>query len=87
MSFQRHNDRNQLCYKDIAKTPAKADNNGFAARHAYLIQSLTVKGTFSLKIPMKHVFGFYADYDQISYGLKHSLTLVRKRDDNAILEQ
>ena len=30
---------NQLWYKDTATTAAKADNNGFAARHAYLIQS------------------------------------------------
>ena len=37
----------QLWYKDTTTTAAKADNNGFAARHAYLIQSPTVKGTFS----------------------------------------
>ena len=37
---------NQLWYKDTATTAAKADNNGFAARHAYLIQSPTVNGTF-----------------------------------------
>ena len=29
---------NQLWYKDTASTAIKADNNGFAARHAYLIQ-------------------------------------------------
>ena len=40
---------NQLWYKCTATTAAKADNNGFAARHAYLIQSLTVKGTFSFR--------------------------------------
>ena len=27
---------------------------------------------------------FFEDYDKIAYGLKHSLTLVRKRDDDAI---
>ena len=52
--------------------------------HADLIQSPTVKGTFSFKIPLKHIFGFCEDYDKIVYGLKHSLTLVRKTDDAAI---
>ena len=33
---------------------------------------------------MKHIFGFCEDYDKIVYGLKHSLTLVRKPDDDAI---
>ena len=41
---------NQLWYKDTATTAVKADNNGFAARHVYLIQSPTVKGTFSFRI-------------------------------------
>ena len=75
---------NQFCYKDTATTRTKADNNDFAARHAYLIQSPTVKGSFSFRIPLKHTFGFCEDYDKIVYGLKHRLTLVRKRDDDAI---
>ena len=73
-----------MWYKDTAKTAAKADNNRFAARHANLIQSPTVKGTFSFGIPMKYICGFCEDYDTIVYGLKHSLTLVRKPDDDAI---
>ena len=75
---------NQLWYKDTATTAAKAKNNGFAVRHAYFIQSPTVRGTFSFRIPLKHIFGFCEDYDKIVYGLKHSLTLVRKTDDDAI---
>ena len=74
-----------MWYKDTAITAVKADNNGFAARHAYLIQSPTVKGAFSFRIPMKHIFGFCEDYDKIVYGLKHNLTLVRKTDDDAIV--
>ena len=73
-----------MWYTDTATTAVKADNNGFAARHAYLIQSPTFKGTFSFRIPAKHIFGFCKDYDKIVYGLKHSLTLVRKTDDEAI---
>ena len=75
---------NELWYKDTAATAVEADNNGFAARHAYLIQSPTVKGTFSFRIPMKHIFGFCEDYAKIVYGLKHNLTLVRKADDDAV---
>ena len=56
--FSKAQGLNQLWYKDEATTAVKVDNNGFAARHAYLIQSPTVKGTFSFRIPMKHIFGF-----------------------------
>ena len=73
-----------MWYKDTATTAVEVDNNGFAARHAYLIQSPTVKGTFSFIIPMKHIFGFCEDYYQVVYGLKCNLTLVRKIDDDAI---
>ena len=44
--FSKAQGLNELWYKDTATTAAKADNNGFAARHAYLIQSSIVKGTF-----------------------------------------
>ena len=78
--FSKAQGLNQLWYKDTATTAVKADNNGFAVRHAYFIQSPTVKGTFSFRIPMKHIFGFCEDYDKIVYGLKHNLTLVRKKE-------
>ena len=39
----------QLWYKDTSTTAAKADNNEFAARHAYLLQSSSVEGTFLLE--------------------------------------
>ena len=84
MTFQKAQSLNQLRYKDTATTAAKADNNEFTARHAYLIQSPTVKGTFSFRIPLKPIFDFCEDYDKIVYGLKHGLTLVRKTDDDAI---
>ena len=82
--FSKAQGLNQLWYKDTATTAVKADNNGFAARHEYLIQSPTVKCTFSCRIPMKHIFGFCEYYDKFVYGLKHSLTLVRKTDNDVI---
>ena len=48
--FSKAQGLNELWHKDTSTTAAKVDNNGFAARHAYLIQSPTVKGTFSFRI-------------------------------------
>ena len=75
---------NQLWYKDTEKIAEKTGNNWFASRHAYLIQLPTVQGTFSFPIPLKHIFGYCVNYDKIVYGLMHSLTLVRKTDDDPI---
>ena len=36
--FSKAQDLNQLWFKDTATTATKADNNEFAASHAYLIQ-------------------------------------------------
>ena len=36
-------------------------------------------------IPLKHIFGFCEDYDKIVCGLKHSLTLVRKTDEDTLI--
>ena len=75
---------NQLWAKDTAATAVIADNTGFAIRQAYLIQKPTAKGTFSFVVPLKHVFGFCEDYDKVVYGMKQTLKLVRKSDDDAI---
>ena len=42
------------------------------------------RGSFSFKIPLKHIFGFCEDYDKVVYGLKHNLTLTRNDDNDAI---
>ena len=72
--------------KDTAVAAVAADNAGFSARHKYIIQLPKVKGTFSFRVPSKHIFGFCEDYGKIVYGLKHQLTLVRKSDDDAIFK-
>ena len=84
--FSKAQGLNQLWYKDTATTAAKADNNGFAASHAYLIQLPTIKGTSSFRIRMKHIFGFCEDYEQIMYGLKHNVILARKRNTTQFLD-
>jgi len=82
--FAKAQGLNQLWTKDTSATAVIADNTGFAVRQAYLIQKPTAKGTFSFIVPLKHIFGFCDDYDKIVYGFKHTLTLVRKTDDDAI---
>jgi len=77
---------NQLWSKDTTNTAAAA-NLGFAARQAYLIQKPNPKSTFSIKVDLRHLFGFADDYDKVLYGIKHQLTLVRDSDDNIIFRE
>ena len=57
---------------------------GFAARHNYIIKKPNTKGSFSFAIPVGYFFEFCEDYDKVMYGLRHTLTLVRTSDNNAI---
>src|ERR1043165_5575736 len=82
--FARAQGLNQLWCKDTTATAGMPANAGFAARQAYLIQKPTAKGTFSFVVPLPHIFGFCEDYNKIVYGLKHTLSFVRKSDDDAI---
>jgi len=75
---------NQLWIKDDALTASIADNAGFGTRQRYLIQTPKSKETFSLAIPLKHIFGFAEDYDKIVHGFIQRLTLIRKDDSDAI---
>lgn len=63
------------------------NNSGFKERQNYIIKSPTPKGSFSFCVPLKHIFGFAEDYEKIIYGFKHTITLVRKGDDDAILHK
>ena len=84
--FSKSKGLNQLWYKDT-NTNATIDNDngnaGFAVRRHYIFSSNPV-GTFSFRIPLKHIFGFCEDYDKIVYGLKHNLTLTRNNNNDAI---
>ena len=75
---------NQLWFKDTVAAASKVDNLGFKVRQDYIIQKPTHKGTFSFRIPLKHIFGFCEDYNKIIYGMKQTLTLTRDNDKNAI---
>ena len=74
---------NQLWYIDTT-TNAEDANIGFEHRRVYIIPNSNPRGSFSFRIPLKHIFGFCEDYDKVVYGLKHNLTLTRNDDNNAI---
>ena len=83
--FSKSKGLNQLWYKD---TTVNVNNNnvGFSIRRSYIIVNADPRGTFSFKIPLKHIFGFCEDYDKVVYGLKHTLTLTRNNDNEAIFK-
>ena len=86
--FSKSKGLNQLWYKDTTLTAILAENVGFKIRHDYILGTDAIAvnpiGTFSFKIPLKHIFGFCEDYDKVVYGLKHNLTLTRNNDNDAI---
>ena len=83
--FSKSKGLNQLWYKD---TTQNADNNnlGFSFRRYFILGETNPLGSFSFRIPLKHIFGFCEDYDKVVYGLKHTLTLTRNNDNDAIFK-
>ena len=59
----------------------------FARRREYIIQKSKPVGSFSFIVELENVFGFAEDYDKVTYGMRHKLTLVRKTDDDAITKE
>ena len=54
------------------------------SKKQYIIVNSNPKGIFSFRVPLKHIFGFCEDYDKVVYELKHTLTLTRNNDNDAI---
>ena len=91
--FSKSKGLNQLWYKDTNDTANLEGGNaniGFKVRHNYIFGvvdgDVNPIGTFSFRIPLKHIFGFCEDYDKVVYGLKHTLTLTRDNNDTAIFK-
>ena len=72
-----------MWYKDTSTRPNE-QNVGWNVRKHYVINNSEPKGTFSFRVPLKHIFGFCEDYDKVVYGLKHTLTLTRNDGEDAI---
>ena len=81
--FSKSKGLNELWYKDTTVNAEEA-NTGWEIRRYQIIRNSDPRGTFSFKIPLKHIFGFCEDYDKVVYGLKHNLTLTRNDDNDAI---
>ena len=62
--FSKSKGLNQLWYKDTLETAEEA-NTGWNIRRNYIIRNSDPKGSFSFKIPLKHIFGFCEDYDKL----------------------
>ena len=69
--------------KDTSDAAAAA-NTGFDVRQKWLIQNPAIKGSFQFIVPLSDIFGFAADYEQLVYGMRQELVLVRKADADAI---
>ena len=65
-------------------TNAALNNNGFAVRQQFLIRSPHPRGSFQCAIPMKHTFGFMDNYTKVTYGMRDTLQLIRKGDDDSL---
>ena len=75
--FQKSKGLKQLWMKDSHTTAHLQNNIGFAARRGYVIQKPDPKGTFSFRVPLKHIFGFCDDYEKVVYGFKYHLKIGR----------
>ena len=70
-------------FPDI-NTNATANNTGFYTRQGYLIRNPNPKGRFYCAIPMRHILGFVNDYSKVNYGMRDTLQLMRKDDNDAL---
>ena len=62
-----------------------ADNTGFQKRRGFIFNASAQPnniGSFSFAVDLEHIFGFAEDYDKVVYGMRHSLQLNRKANDN-----
>ena len=70
-------------FTDI-NTNAAANHIGFYTRQGYLIRNPDPKGSFQCPIPIRHIFGFVDDYSKVTYGMRDTLQLIRKDDNDAL---
>ena len=82
--FSKSQGLNLSWYKNDTLPTASAQNVGWNVRKLYVINHPNKKGTFSFRVPLKHIFGFCEDYNKLVYRMKHTLTLTRNGDEYAI---
>ena len=79
---------NQLWCVDSDDT-LTAEKYGYRRRQNYIIKSQMLKEHSALKVPLKHIFGFCEDYDNVMYGFNYvySLEFTRQSDNDAIIRK
>ena len=88
--FTKSQGLNQLWAPDTADGTAEIRkdqdlyNKGLDDRHKYIIRTSNPKGSFSIKILLKHFLGFCEDYKKVLYGMQQRLTLTRTNTDDSI---
>ena len=81
--FNKGGGLSQFRYPDNGLTAA-AENSGFAVRQQFLEQKPNPKGSLQFAIPLRHIFGFMDDYSKVTYGMRDTLQLIRKDDNDAL---
>ena len=66
------------------KTDAATNNVAFNIRQKYLIQKPNPNGSFQCAISMRHIFSFMDDYSNVTYGMRDTLQLITKDDNDAL---
>ena len=56
----------------------------FQKRKEYILVKSEPKGSFSFIVELENMFCFVEDYDKVTYGMRHKLTLVQKGDNDVI---
>ena len=72
------------CWAPNTASSQIINTKGYEARKKYIIANSVPIGTFSFIVELENVFGFFEDYDKVTYGMRQKLILVRKGDNDAI---
>ena len=73
----------QCWFPDINNNAA-ANNTGFYTRQGCLTRNSNPKSSLQCAIPMRHIFGFVDDCSKVTYGMRNTLQLIRKNDNDAL---
>ena len=63
--FSKSQGLNQLWFKESGTDAHLQNNIGFGVRQSYIIQKPDPKGTFSFRVPLKHIFRFCDNYGKV----------------------
>ena len=71
--------------KDSSTTLVADTNSGLKIRMDYTTVNPVPPGTFSCIVYLSDIFGFAENYNKVLYGMRQTIRLVRKGDNDALL--